>query len=105
TDPNTSTVRYYLSSVRSQTDVNTPADGIDYTYHNGGALHGLMEAISDPFSGGTATYEYYPNRRAFRVTDPQGKQETFAYDHFHNVTRYSNARGESTAHQLNSPAQ
>src|SRR5258706_1619801 len=61
------------------------------------AFTGLLKTITDNNDGGTHTYEYYTNRKAFRVTDAEGNQESFFYDLFNHVTRHSDMRGISTS--------
>jgi len=91
--------QYYLTQVLGPTGSSTETD---YTYYQGGRLDGLMHTATDPIHQSTVQVEYYTNRRAFRVTDPTGNVDTFDYDFFHNVTYYTDARGNTTTEVLNS---
>jgi RHS repeat-associated protein len=66
-----------------------------YEYYLDGpdSRKGLMRAITEPKEEEFHTYEYYANGRVFRVTDGEGKQQTYNYNLFRNLTEATDERG------------
>lgn len=68
---------------------------VTYTYHPDAARRGLLASVTDP-SGFVTSWDYYANRRGFRVTDTEGLQHSFAYDLFHDQSTFVNENGYGT---------
>ncbi len=87
----------HLTQVTSPSDAETPAAIVQYAYYpdTDAARGGLLQQIGEP-DGGRRTYEYYANRRARQVTDPQGFAETLLYDLFRQRTAYLDQGGHAT---------
>ncbi|MCY3017317.1 MAG: DUF6531 domain-containing protein, partial [Planctomycetota bacterium] len=68
-----------------------PAPGVAapivrYAYYSDKARMGLLQSLTDPLSNVTS-WEYYANRRGFRVTDAAGNRHSLTYD----LHRYQSA--------------
>jgi RHS repeat-associated protein len=85
--------------------VTGPAPGNDalapvvrYDYHtspdgpSSKAHQGLLWSVTDP-SGGKTSWEYYANRRGFRVTDTEALQHSFTYNLFRDQSSFIDERG------------
>jgi RHS repeat-associated protein len=93
---------YLLASCTSPSDDTTPADTTEYGYDLTGALTGLMISITDSADGESIQINYYPNGKAFSVTDPVGNTEYFFYDLGTNEATYINALGQAQVDEFNS---
>ena len=73
------------------------APTVRYAYHADAARRGLLASVTDP--GGFATsWEYYANRRGFRVTDAEGLRHSFSYNLYRRQSTFINERGDATRH-------
>jgi RHS repeat-associated protein len=68
---------------------------VTYTYHSDSARRGLLASVTDP-SGFVTSWEYYANRRGFRVTDAEGLRHSFTYNLFRRQSAFVNERGDVT---------
>ncbi|MSR27041.1 MAG: hypothetical protein EXS06_08500, partial [Planctomycetaceae bacterium] len=59
---------------------------VRYAYYSDKALGGLLQSLTDPL-GNVTSWEYYANRRGFRVTDAAGNRHSLTYD----LHRYQSA--------------
>ena len=99
---------FYLADVLGPGtgDPDTDALHHGYTYYWGGRLDALMKEMvsyNEPTDDGyaTHTFDYYPNKRVFRVTDSEGNAEHFSYNQYYHSTTYTDPRGDSTIHRFN----
>jgi RHS repeat-associated protein len=97
TNPQTLAVEEYLVLATSPSDAQTAAAIVRYDYYAGGRLHGLMRQITEP-DGAAHQYSYYPNRRAFEVTDALGHTTSLSYNLFRNRTSFTDERGNLTSY-------
>ena len=91
----------YASDGRLSTSTAaTPAAGVAapvvrYGYHADVARRGLLASVTDPT--GNATYwEYFANRRGFRVTDTEGLRHSFTFNLFRKQSTFIDERGNAT---------
>ena len=102
-----------ISSSNYLTRVDYPDDGelasvpvvrrYRYYRHDFGdsiALEGLLKEATEP-NGDRTSYDYYPNRRLFRMTDGDGSQTTHSYDPVQGKTFVRDARGNEEAYSFN----
>ena len=79
-----------LTQAEARGDTGQDADDLTakYTYYAGGILNGLLDKVTKGLKGvggadtsdeSVTQYEYYANRRAMRVTLPDGRKEHFWY--------------------------
>jgi len=87
-----------LASVTTPSDAVTPAYTTGYDYYGEGALEGLLHRVTRA-DGGVVTYEYYTNRRGFRVTDPEGNSHHVSYNAYRGRTAFTDERGFTTLHR------
>jgi YD repeat-containing protein len=59
------------------------------------ARRGLLASVTDP-AGALTSWEYFANRRGFRVTDAEGLRHSFAYNLFRRQSAFVNERGDVT---------
>ncbi|MEI6657129.1 MAG: RHS repeat-associated core domain-containing protein [Planctomycetota bacterium] len=99
----TSTVRtwtYGYQDGRLQTrtapapEVGTAEPVVRYDYHPDAAQRGLLRQVTDP-SGFVTAWEYYANRRGFRVIDAEGLRHSFAYNLFRRQSAFIDERGSA----------
>lgn len=69
------------------------APTIRYTYHGDNARRGLLASVIDP-SGFTTSWEYFANRRGFRVIDAEGLRHSFSYDLYRRRSAFINEAGD-----------
>lgn len=72
----------------------TAAPVIRYTYHADNARRGLLASVVDP-SGFSTSWDYFANRRGFRVTDTEGLRHSFSYDLYRRRTAFINEAGDA----------
>ena len=90
----------YVGGRLVTTTAPAPAAGaaapvVRYAYHADATRRGLLASVTDP--GGFATsWEYYANRRGFRVTDAEGLRHSFSYNLHHRQSAFINERGFAT---------
>ncbi len=89
-----------LSQVTTPSDAMTPVATTKYDYYTDTARDGLLHAVTQP-NGGITAYSYYPNRRAFQVTDPLGFVQTTSYNGYRNQAHWTDERGNTTAYTYN----
>jgi RHS repeat-associated protein len=99
-NPTTLRSEAFLSRVTSPSDAVTEPRVVQYDYYSGVRLHGLMQRITEP-DGGSHHYSYYPNRRAFEITDALGHSTALSYDLFRNVTDFLDERRATTKYVYN----
>ena len=75
--------------------VGAPAPVVRYVYHGDATRRGLMASVIDP-AGAATSWEYYANRRGFRVTDTEGLQHSFTYNLFRKQSAFINERGDAS---------
>ncbi|MFN9368837.1 MAG: DUF6531 domain-containing protein, partial [Planctomycetia bacterium] len=68
---------------------------IRYAYHADAARRGLLASVTDP-AGNVTAWEYYANRRGFRVTDAEGLRHSFTYNLFRKQSAFINERGDAS---------
>jgi RHS repeat-associated protein len=86
-----------LTEADAPSDAQTPQATVKYAYYTDTALGGLLESVTEP-NGGTSTFTYYGDRRAYQVTDPEGFTHTFVYNLYTNVTSFIDERGNVTSY-------
>ena len=87
-----------LTQVDHPTDARTEPVTVGYQYYDdGGFAQGLISHIVEP-NGGTHTYTYYPNGRAFEVSDAEGYTTSLSYNLFRGLTEFTDERGHVTQH-------
>ena len=93
-----------LTRVRQPSDADTPASIVRYDYYDddnnantpdGPALAGLLKSVTDP-NGGVTKYEYYANRRGFKVTDSAGNEHSLSYNLYRNRTAFTDELGNTS---------
>jgi RHS repeat-associated protein len=89
-----------LTKVTSPSDANTTVAIVRYDYYTDTARDGLMRQITEP-DGGTVSYTYYPDRRAFEVTDAEGYTHHLFYNLFNRQTIFTDERGARTTYAYN----
>ncbi|NCY01809.1 MAG: hypothetical protein EBX36_02600, partial [Planctomycetia bacterium] len=65
---------------------------VRYGYHADAARRGLLASVTDP-AGSTTSWEYYANRRGFRVTDAEGLRHSFSYNLHRRQSAFVDERG------------
>ena len=91
----------YLADGRLQTAtapvpaVGAAAPVVRYAYHTDSARRGLLASVTDP-AGLATSWEYYANRRAFRVTDTEGLRHSFTYNLFRRQSAFIDERGNAS---------
>jgi RHS repeat-associated protein len=90
----------YVGGRLATTTAPAPAAGaaapvVRYAYHADAARRGLLASVTDP-GGFTTSWEYYANRRGFRVTDAEGLRHSFSYNLHHRQSAFINERGFAT---------
>jgi RHS repeat-associated protein len=94
--------RFYLTGVNSPSDTSTPKLVTTYTYYSGSLLDGLLNTVTraDATDAGSArqttTFTYYPDRRGFQVTDPDGDTTDVNYKLFRTTAEFVDERGDVT---------
>lgn len=78
----------------------SPATGIAgavvrYAYHTDAVRRGLLASVTDP-AGNITLWEYYANRRGFRVTDAEGLCHSFTYNLHRKQSAFINERGHAS---------
>ena len=68
---------------------------VRYAYHADAARRGLLASVTDP-GGFVTSWEYYANRRGFRVTDAEGLRHSFSYNLHRRQSAFINERGFAT---------
>lgn len=101
TQASDNSTHWYLSERTSPSDSVTSEQSLQYGYYESGSIQGLLKSISDPSTGKTIQFQYYANRAAFSVTDPEGNEEYFSYDRIHRYTDYINPDGLNTSYAFN----
>ncbi|MEI8318734.1 MAG: DUF6531 domain-containing protein, partial [Planctomycetia bacterium] len=81
----------YIGSRLASVTAPVPASGVAapivrYAYYSDKVLGGLLQTLTDPL-GNFTSWEYYANRRGFRVTDAAGNRHSLTYD----LHRYQSA--------------
>jgi RHS repeat-associated protein len=71
------------------------ASVVRYAYHADAARRGLLASVTDP-GGFVTSWEYYANRRGFRVTDAEGLRHSFSYNLHRRQSAFINERGFAT---------
>jgi RHS repeat-associated protein len=90
-----------LTEVTAPADAQTPEAAEQYAYYNDTGLGGLLQQVTLP-NGGTTTFTYYANRRAYQVTDPDGFTDTYSYNLYTNQTTYTDANDHTTTYGYDS---
>ena len=65
---------------------------VKYAYHADKARQGLLASVTDPL-GGVTSWEYYANRRGFRVTDTLGNRHSLTYNLHRKQSAFIDERG------------
>ena len=68
---------------------------VRYDYHPDAARRGLLSKVTDP-SGFVTAWEYYTNRRGFRVTDTENLQHAFTYNLYRQQSAFIDERGNTS---------
>ena len=68
---------------------------VRYAYHADKARQGLLAGVTDPL-GNVTSWEYYANRRGFRVTDAEGNRHSFAYNLHRSQSSFIDERGNAS---------
>ena len=68
---------------------------VRYAYHTDAVRRGLLASVTNP-GGFTTFWEYYANRRGFRVTDAEGLRHSFSYNLHRRQSAFINERGFAT---------
>jgi len=91
----------YAYSGARLTTVTAPAPSagatapvVRYAYHPDAARLGLLESVVDP-SGFKTSWEYYANRRGFRVTDAENLTHSFTYNLHRRQSAFIDERGNA----------
>jgi RHS repeat-associated protein len=71
------------------------ASVVRYAYHADATRRGLLASVTDP-GGFVTSWEYYANRRGFRVTDAEGLRHSFSYNLHRRQSAFINERGFAT---------
>jgi RHS repeat-associated protein len=90
----------YVGGRLAMTSSPAPAAGaaapvVRYAYHADAARRGLLASVTDP-GGFVTSWEYYANRRGFRVTDAEGLRHSFSYNLHRRQSAFINERGFAT---------
>jgi RHS repeat-associated protein len=90
----------YVGGRLATTTAPAPAAGaaapvVRYAYHADAARRGLLASVTDP-GGFVTSWEYYANRRGFRVTDAEGLRHSFSYNLHRRQSAFINERGFAT---------
>ena len=90
----------YVGGRLATTTAPAPAAGaaapaVRYAYHADAAHRGLLASVTDP-GGFVTSWEYYANRRGFRVTDAEGLRHSFSYNLHRRQSAFINERGFAT---------
>jgi RHS repeat-associated protein len=90
----------YVGGRLATTTAPTPAAGaaapvVRYAYHADAARRGLLASVTDP-GGFVTSWEYFANRRGFRVTDAEGLRHSFSYNLHRRQSAFINERGFAT---------
>ena len=111
-----SLARNYLNGVTGPEDGRTEAQISAYNYFgnpsNGDTPEfsrhrfGMMKSMANVNTGGVTTFNYLPNGRAFKISDPDSTPEQphvdyIAYDLSNRRTTYTNAKGDNTVYVFN----
>ena len=83
-----------------------PAAGIAapvvrYSYHADKARQGLLASVFDPL-GNATSWEYYANRRGFRVTDAEGNRHSLTYNLHRRQSAFIDERGNVSLYSYDS---
>lgn len=89
-----------LAGVTGPGDASAAPFTVSYDYYSDAALIGLLRQITLA-DGGTLTYAYYPNQRAFQGTEPDGNTNTFSYNLYRLQTTHVDADGSADIHMYN----
>jgi RHS repeat-associated protein len=89
-----------LSSVTTPSDGQTPLYTAQYAYYTDPALAGLLSQITQA-DGGVIHYEYYANRRGFRVTDPEGNSHHVSWNIYRSRAIFTDERGYQALYEYN----
>ena len=89
-----------LSSATTPSDGQTPAYTTQYAYYTDPALAGLLSQVTQA-DGGVIHYEYYANRRGFRVTDPEGNSNHVSWNIYRSRAIFTDERGYQTLYEYN----
>ena len=93
------TYAYVGNSLATKTSP-VPATGVaapvvKYAYHADKARQGLLASVTDPLGNVTA-WEYYANRRGFRVTDSLGNRHSLTYNLHRRQSAFIDERGNAS---------
>jgi RHS repeat-associated protein len=70
---------------------------VRYAYYTDAARNDLLQSVTDP-GGGVTSWEYYANRRGFRVTDTEGLRHSFTYNLHRRQSTFIDERGQASRH-------
>jgi len=88
----------YTGSRLATVTAPVPAVGLSnpvvrYAYYSDAARQGLLQSVTDPL-GNVTSWEYYANRRGFRVTDASGNRHSLSYDLHRYQSSFVDERGK-----------
>ncbi len=91
-----------LNNVVGPADFQTPATVVSYDYFptSDASLGGFLRQIIQP-DGGILRYSYYPDGRAFQITNAEGYSETLFYNLFRTQTSFIDERGNESLSTYN----
>ena len=90
-----------LSEVTGPGDATAAPFTIAYDYYTDSARSGLLAKITLA-DGGVLTYNYYPNRRVFQTTAPEGMDGSFSYNLYRLQTTHVDPNGVAYVYRYNS---
>ncbi len=90
----------YLAKVTPPSEGNVQAGSSHYSYYPDEALAGLLQHATDA-EGRATKYEYYLNRRGFRVTSPAGDHHSVSFNYHRNTVSFIEERGLASEYYLN----
>ncbi len=74
---------------------------VRYSYHADKARQGLLASVADPL-GKVTSWEYYANRRGFRVTDTEGNRHSLTYNLHRRQSAFVDERGNVSRYSYDS---
>jgi YD repeat-containing protein len=86
-----------LVSVTAPISSTMPLSQVQYGYYpeTDHVRKGLLQTVTDPDSNVTH-YDYYLNRRGFKVTDAEGNTHSVSHDIYRNRTSFTDERGQTS---------